>query len=146
MRTYEIIQIYYFHCHPWFIPAVSFLHYDKTALHIQVTWRTVSVEEYARKHSLVNNLWLFLGLGNDDMASIIEGVIGENYSLSAICALAVVINASNSSSLHKHWCTYSHSMATFLISPSFSKTWSWWWIPLNYINKFISHTQTTTMS
>ena len=55
-----------------------------------------SVGEYARNYSLVNNLWLFLGPGNDDVAPIIEGVIG------AMCILAVVITASNSSSLHKH--------------------------------------------
>jgi len=61
-----------------------------------------SVGEYARNYSLVNNLWLFLGLGNDDVAPIIEGGIGEKYLLCAICILAVVITASNSSSLHKH--------------------------------------------
>ena len=60
--------------------------------------------------------------------------------------LAVVITGSNSSSLRKRWCTYWHSVATFLSSPSFSKRWSWWWIPLNYINKSISRTQTTTMA
>jgi len=64
--------------------------------------KQVSVGEYARNYSLVNNLWLFLGLGNDDVAPIVEGVIGEKYLLCAICILAVVITASNCSSLHKH--------------------------------------------
>jgi len=64
--------------------------------------KQVSVGEYARNHSLANNLLLFLGLGTDDVAPIIEGVIGEQYLLCAICILAVVITASNSSSLHKH--------------------------------------------
>jgi len=64
--------------------------------------KQVSVGEYVRNYSLVNNLWLFLGLDNDDMAPIIEGEIGEKYLLCAICILAVVITASNSSSLHKH--------------------------------------------
>ena len=40
MRKHEIIQIYCSHCHPWFIPVVSFLHYHKTSLLIQITWRT----------------------------------------------------------------------------------------------------------
>jgi len=39
--------------------------------------KQVSVGEYVRNYSLANNLWLFLGLGNDDVAPIIEGVIGE---------------------------------------------------------------------
>jgi len=64
--------------------------------------KQVSVGEYARNYSLVNNLWLFLGLGNDDVAPIIEGVIGEKYLLCASCILAVAVTASNSSSLHKH--------------------------------------------
>jgi len=64
--------------------------------------KQVSVGEYVRNYSLVNNLWLFLGFGNDDVVPIIEGVIGEKYLLCAICILAVVITASNSSSLHKH--------------------------------------------
>jgi len=41
--------------HPWFIPIVSFLYPDKTGLLIQVTCRTVSIGEYARNYSLVNN-------------------------------------------------------------------------------------------
>ena len=64
--------------------------------------KQVSVDEYARNYSLVNNLWLFLGLANDDVALTIEEVIGEKYLLCAICILAVVITASNFSSLHKH--------------------------------------------
>jgi len=64
--------------------------------------KQVSVGEYARNYSLVNNLLLVLGLGTDDVVPIIEGVIGEKYLLCAICILAVVITASNSSSLHKH--------------------------------------------
>jgi len=58
MRLFKFI---YSHCHPWFIPVVSFLHYHKTGLFIQITWRTVRVGEYARNYSLVNNLWLFSG-------------------------------------------------------------------------------------
>jgi len=64
--------------------------------------KQVSVGEYARNYSFVNNLLLFLGLRSDDVAPIMEGVIGEKYLLCAICILAVVITASNSSSLHKH--------------------------------------------
>jgi len=51
---------------------------------------------------LLTTLCLFLGLGNDDVAPIIKGIIGEKYSLCAICILAVVISASSSSNLHKH--------------------------------------------
>jgi len=64
--------------------------------------KQASVGEYARNYSLVSNLLLFLGLGTDDVAPIIEGVIGEKYLLCTICILAVVITASNSSNLHKH--------------------------------------------
>jgi len=56
MRTRGIIQIHYSHFHPWFILVVSFLHSDKTGLLIQIICRTVSIGEYARSYSLVNNL------------------------------------------------------------------------------------------
>ena len=46
--------------------------------------KQVSVGEYVRNYSLVNNLWLFLGLGNDDVAPIIEGVIGEKYFVQSV--------------------------------------------------------------
>jgi len=126
MRTHGIVQIYYSHFHPWFIPVLSFLYSDKTGLLIQNTCRTASVGEYARNYSFLNNLWLFLGFRNDDVAPIIEGVIGEKYCKMCNLYIGSCYSASNSSSLHKHSRTYSYSMATFLISSSFSKVWSLW--------------------
>jgi len=49
--------------------------------------KQVSVDEYARSYSLVNNLWLFLGFGNDGVIPIIAGVVGEKYLL--ICNLYI---------------------------------------------------------
>ena len=120
---------------PWFIRVVSFLHYDKTGQCRKICQKLFACKQlvalfrsrqwwrgtYYRR----SNWWKILTLCNLYIGSY------HRLQLQQPPQALMYLFTFNGN--------FSHLA-------SFSKMWSWWWIPLNYINKFISHTQTTKMS